>query len=287
MEQPIGNQDGGSGCPAENNRADGDTDHPPQNASKLPETEKGGRRENAADCNRRSNTNCWNKFWDIAKATAELVLGIGLLTIAYWQYTVYTRQTAIMEAQQRPWIYADIKLSSWDYSPTNGADIGLTFSYRNTGGTPAVHVIPYVDARFVDRPPEALISIKEAHNEFCAKKRMEGPPNPLPPRGLTWFPSQVEPKDIDLRGDFQAKVSLPRNKLRVMPGGTLSPILVYGCINYEFALKDVPLKEGQRHQTRFMYQLQRKGAPSSISVEQGPVDVTTLELVPVGDFDAD
>ncbi len=99
MEQPIGNQDSGSGTPAEHARAGGDANQPPQDVSGLPETEQDSGRKNTARCNCRNNKNRWNKFWDIAKACAELVLGIGLLTIAYWQYTVYTRQTGIMDRQ--------------------------------------------------------------------------------------------------------------------------------------------------------------------------------------------
>jgi hypothetical protein len=156
MEQPEGNQDSGGGRPAENNRAGNNADQPTPDAARSSETEQSGRHQNAECCNRPNANGCRNKFWDAAKTTAELFLGIGLLTVAYWQYTVYDRQAGIMQTladisakqltatqlESRAWVgplNVSIQPSETGQPPTLevGKGIPVSVQYINTGKEPA------------------------------------------------------------------------------------------------------------------------------------------------------
>ncbi len=104
MEQPVSNQDSGDGGAADDHAADGETEHAPEDgAGKLAyggERRKQKNSECAKSCDsERLKDKIWRAFAANFKGGAELLLGFCLLVVAYWQYTVYSRQATIMQTQ--------------------------------------------------------------------------------------------------------------------------------------------------------------------------------------------
>jgi hypothetical protein len=136
----------------------------------------------------------------------EIILTLALVGIAYLQYTVYQRQTVIMDEQaristrqlnameidKRPWIKATVSMRELSFSEWSGKRsifTGLTFDLKNYGESPAVNalVFTYVAPHPGNSEP-AKLKLNVDQKLMCEQARSQAAANPI--GGISIFPTE-------------------------------------------------------------------------------------------------
>jgi hypothetical protein len=190
------------------------------------------------------------------------------------QLAAMNRQLAVMEADQRPWIaYVGASIETPLHYEDGKAIIGLRFIFKNVGRTPARFVLmqgtPFILTGLYD---DVVDSWKD-----CDERRK----NPVSniKEGKTIFPNQ----EGSQRGVF---VWSPQHIERLKNLSLPAALMISGCIDYLFQSAE------QHHQTRFVYELDKKGPNQTflrINPAEGdlPIESLALAINPAIHADAD
>ncbi len=184
-------------------------------------------------------------------------VGVGTVTVAILalqscilkqQASIMERQTELSEAVERPWIAIDgISVIAPLTFKDQHAILTVKFQLHNTGHVPAAHVL--AKGIFIVRSP-APVEMGHVWEQCDLFRAM-----PLDQRGtgVTIFPDQSPPLNYAAQmepDDFKRLSTIPVNGTAVFAG----------CIDYTFARQD------ERHQTRFVYEVDKKGPNGSVLI---------------------
>jgi hypothetical protein len=143
----------------------------------------------------------------------------------------------------RPWIPPDIKVLGIHYD-ASGTNVQLGAIMKNTGKTPALHVwleaFPYIGLVSGGDPrAEQKTKCDEARSRPIVASEM----------GHSIFPEQSTPVNLSVT-ITKAEIETLERQYGDKVGH--SPLLIIGCINYQFA------RGRERHQSGFIYWIQHK-----------------------------
>lgn len=105
MKEPVSAHDGNKGA-ADNPRTTGDIEGKLslKGTIKIPIAKTEDSSNLAAEPNHRPKTSVFNIVSGIVSIICSIGIGLLLAGVGYLQYTVYTQQAKIMEADHRPWL---------------------------------------------------------------------------------------------------------------------------------------------------------------------------------------
>jgi hypothetical protein len=212
------------------------------------------------------------RFWDLkASHWVEVFLTVVLIVVGYLQYLVYSRQagimeqqTAISEAEHRPWISAYPVALAQDsvFHDDSGFNMTLIFPLKNTGHSPAKRVFPGTVATI---GPFGDFTRKEA----CA--RAENGTN-----ALAIFPNETVGQSI--RSIIpEAEFTSLREQAVANNGGKIPGVApaVIACIVYH------DMETQITHHTPYVYSLAGQdpsSSPLQIIMKRGDIRSGTLML---------
>jgi hypothetical protein len=202
-------------------------------------------------------------FFDLkASHWVEIFLTLALLGVGASQLAVYWIQTQISETVERPWIAIEnVEVTKPLSFKENFGILTVKFSLKNTGHVPAANVLQ--DGMLFMRAPVPVELLKIW--ERCEAFRKQ----PLETRGsgVSIFPDQLMPAASWYK---MAPVDVERLNSKPMNG---TPTLA-GCIDYAF------IGETRRHQTRFVYEVNKKGPNDAVlSINPGEGDISAPDVM--------
>jgi len=208
-------------------------------------------------------------FWDFkASHWVTASLTIALVFVGVSQFCVYRRQAEIMSRQaeimvqqtgiqdvqrrisevvERPWIAIETISLTTSLTFKNGiGEIDIIFGLKNTGHIPATNVLSKGSFFVRSLVPTELGKVWSNCDDF-RKIPLE-----LRWSGIAIFPDQRQ----ELRARFKM---LPEDVKRLQSEKSVVSTLA-GCIDYSFA------GETTRHQTRFVYEIDKKGPTGAVAM---------------------
>jgi hypothetical protein len=185
----------------------------------------------------------------------------------------------LLVATQRPWIAFEALITEPLKYNVNGANIGMTFVMENVGHTPAVHVWP----SYMAFTQSLMRNAMSEQRRLCAQARDQPFADEEP--GFVIFPGRT------ISGSFSTNISSDEiNEANSITHDDMMSPMIVGCVSYQFSFG-----EKKRHQTGFIYQLNRSkpGVPGTFIFfrKDGDIPVEQLRLTPFfvsgGGFKAD
>lgn len=196
----------------------------------------------------------WDRLIELALLTMLVVFGGIQLGINDRQGKITKRQTEIMEHQvklsevvERPWIAVDnTEVVSPLTFKNDEAILQIKFNLRNTGHVPAAHTI--ILGKFFFR---SLYSSKEIDDVWTLCEQFRA--TPIETRGgsgISIFPDQRQPMIY--------AVKMAPDDVKKLGSQPISGAPTFaGCIDYDWG------GAVTRHQTRFVYEIDKKGFDGS------------------------
>jgi hypothetical protein len=187
-----------------------------------------------------------------------------LALIAGLQYCVLNYQLQEAKDENRPWVYVERAEPNSAFTSTDtSAEIALLFHLTNTGKSPAQLVniggdFSYVTLNSVD-DVKKIYEKRQACDDL-KKANMAG---------STIFPGQRMPLIHAFKMDSK-NVAEWKNK----NGEKLGVFYLVGCADYVFTLG------GQHHQTRFIYEVDKRGENNSfLPIEPSLGEIPANQLI--------
>jgi hypothetical protein len=177
-------------------------------------------------------------WWNIPSDRFAFLVAVftgALVIVGYYQLSAIRSQLNEMQAEQRPWIYADTPIVTRPITQNkaNVWELRLKFIIHNVGHLPGSFVTPWVDS------PVPIINrgnlVEEAQQRQCRKERTD-----LAYVGDTVFPGQTIEREITV-GIW------PKDWDDVVFAGVQPSPWLIGCISYIFP------EERGIHVTKFAY----------------------------------
>jgi hypothetical protein len=190
----------------------------------------------------------------VAKFTAVLCL-VGII-----QYSIFEKTDDTLRAAQRPWMkFTSIVMTKPLHCEANEISTTLQFTMRNTGTSPALHVLPKVGLNI-----EASGRLSDlAQHEICDPLRTE---DVTTRPGIAVFPGS----DDDPVGEMEISAT------RIGPPHTqwIFPTIL-ACIDYRF-----PFGYGESHQTGEIWNVTSQSAPHPVGLIECPpgTDIQPTDL---------
>lgn len=200
-------------------------------------------------------------FVSAAATVVIAILTFFLATIAWQQTNILDLQRRINETVERPWISIEDTAVKGPLLFKNGkAMLEVTFTLKNTGHVPASNVLQ--DGSFFVRSPAPveLGRVWENCDDFRTK--------PLERRGtgISIFPEQQQQMSFWV-------IMMQDDVKRLTPSFQGAAILA-GCVDYAF------IGESARHQTRFVYEVDKRGANGeTLLLNPAEGDVQTPDVI--------
>jgi hypothetical protein len=253
MSDPVDNQNANNGSSGGDGEANADKNiQPPAVAPVAKPTQPGTK---SAQYN--AHYSCKKSVFDIATRVIEIVVGVvvggALISVGYLQYSVYTRQAGIMEADQRPWISSSLIDGIFiskplTFDPVKGGFMQISYVLKNTGKSPALHAVWRSKLLVMSMTKFINDEFSEQQNTLCNPMRTKS-------RDLfdvTIFPGDILPPQgwgLDLsRPDIEAALK-GRESGSFAHSGFISLGLI-ACVDYQSSLAPI-----EHHQTRYAFEL--------------------------------
>lgn len=132
------NTDSGSQDSQDGSRTN-ENNHSPQNALVASNPNCVAAETSQSNSQNNNQKSLFDKITKIIEIVVGAFVGGALITVSYWQYSVYTQQAAIMEADHRPRVSINIGVGSLIWAP-DGVHVAHSYILRNSGHSTATDV---------------------------------------------------------------------------------------------------------------------------------------------------
>jgi hypothetical protein len=203
-----------------------------------------------------------------------------LVVVSYCQLNAIRGQLTAMEADQRPWIKANVEIGGPLQFPPNGIGIlPLKITLTNAGKSPALNIRPAIWAFIPSR------TRKDMHAEWqhrCENLRAEPLDNPA--RGFVLFPGDHSTLEEAGLGPISA-IAVTSDEIRSAPidedGKKILNISIYGCFDYLAPSRELHHQTGVASQVMRVIKRKRLPVMFTSSIHPiGTIEAGSLRLWP-------